>query len=123
MQRFDDDVQRFLASSKTVTRAWRWRCQRADFTKAGAPLLVSTENSPTGWLQLAAHTYREPKKYSFSVIFRRTRVLGLDVEPGLSHFNASTLESVRNTHWQEWPTWKPLRTLRIFFILNGLTLF
>jgi len=73
---------------------------------------LTTETRPTGWLQLAAHTYREPKKYSFSVIYQRRRVLGLDVEPGISHFNASTLTSVLATHWQEWPDMEAIEDAR-----------
>ncbi len=32
-----------------------------------------------------------------------TRVLGLDVNPGTSHFNVTTMESVSVTHWQLYP--------------------
>lgn len=112
MSGFDDDVRQFLASPKKIVRAWRWRSQRSDFTKAGAGLVLVGDAKPTGWLQLAAHTYREPKKFSFSVIFHRRRVLGLDVEPGSYHFNASTLTSVLATHWQEWPNMEAIEDHR-----------
>lgn len=31
------------------------------------------------------------------------RVLGLDVNPASSHFNPKTMESIRVTHWQQYP--------------------
>jgi len=39
-------------------------------------------------------------------------VLALDVEPGAYHFNASTLESVYGTHWQEWPSMEAIEDKR-----------
>jgi hypothetical protein len=44
-----------------------------------------------------------PPKYSFSLLFRGKRILGLDVNPGRHHKNLLLSGSIGCTHWQRWP--------------------
>jgi hypothetical protein len=44
-----------------------------------------------------------PPKYSFSMIYRNERVLGLDVNPARIHRNLLVPAKVGGTHWQSWP--------------------
>lgn len=46
---------------------------------------------------------RQPRKCSFSLIFRGQRVFALDVNPAITHRNLLTRERVSGTHWQRWP--------------------
>jgi hypothetical protein len=102
MRRFDALVVEFLAADKVATRRFRWTGRRIDWVTGGGPLVVENRPYLKGRLSIGAHLYRQPPKYSFSLLFRRERVLGLDVDPGLSHTNGRTLEVVFGTHWQQW---------------------
>ena|ERR1700722_3916027 len=104
MRSFDALVAEFLAADKVATRRFRWAGRRADWVTGGSPIMVADRPDLTGRLLIGAHLYRHPPKYSFSLLFRRERVFGLDVDPGLSHTNRRTLEVVFGTHWQQWPS-------------------
>jgi hypothetical protein len=65
--------------------------------------MVNGRRDLSGRLEISAHLYRKPEKYSFALLFRNERVFALDVSPGHAHTNARTLETVFGTHWQTWP--------------------
>jgi hypothetical protein len=98
-------VAQFLATVKNAHIKPRWQTARhPDY--AEAKMLVSAPDSRTfvGVVVLTAHRVRLPPKYSFSLLFRGQRVLGLDVSPGRAHRNLLVPGSVTGTHWQVWPT-------------------
>jgi hypothetical protein len=103
MRAFADIVAEFLGEQKVATRRFRWSGRRLDWVRAGTPLMVEGRRDLAGRLELSAHLFRRPEKYSFTLLFRRERVLGLDVNPGLAHTNPKTLETIVGTHWQVWP--------------------
>jgi hypothetical protein len=100
---FDLRVEEFLKSEKVAQRRLRWTGRRLDVVKAGTLIAVVGRPALQGRLELSAHRFRIPNKYSFSIIFRNERVFALDVEPGLSHTNFISLEKIIGTHWQCWP--------------------
>jgi hypothetical protein len=104
MSAFDDIVDEFLRAEKITTRRFRWSGRRLDWVRAGAPAIVQGRRDLIGRLELSAHLFRKPEKYSFSLLFRRERVFGLDVNPGSAHTNAKTLSVIFGTHWQSWPS-------------------
>ena len=105
MGQFDEEVAAFIAAPKTALSRLRWSKKgHPDYLQCRASIAVSDGNGGHGEIILTAHVTRDPRKYSFSMIFRGERVLGLDVEPGGRHTNMLTMESVDGTHWQEWPT-------------------
>jgi hypothetical protein len=104
MSAFDLLVAEFIRTEKRTTRRFRWLGRgRLDWVRTGIPLIVDGRRDLTGKLELGAHLYRRPEKYTFSLLFQRKRIIGLDVEPGMSHFNTATLTTVNGTHWQSWP--------------------
>ncbi len=104
MHGFNSLVAEFLAAEKVATKRFRWTGKRVDWATAGSPLVVDGRPDLSGRLVIGAHLYRRPSKYSFVLLFRRERVFGLDVDPGLSHTNTKTLQVVFGTHWQQWPS-------------------
>ena len=108
-------VEEFLAVEKIARGRFRWSDKgRPDYVEAGSGLDVPHRLDLHGRLILTAHKVRVPNKYSFSIIFRERRVLALDVEPGHSHYNQSTLTSVKGTHWQYWPSMEAVPDSRDF---------
>jgi hypothetical protein len=103
MRSFDDLVLEFLSAEKVATRRFRWRGPRTDWVRAGVPLAVEGRRDLSGHFELAAHLFRKPEKYCFSLLFRRERVFGLDIDPGRAHTNLRTLQIIFGTHWQVWP--------------------
>jgi hypothetical protein len=114
MSAFDDLVVEFIRAEKTATRRFRWLGRRLDWVRTGVPLIVDGRRDLAGKLELSAHLYRRPEKYSFSLLFQGKRVIGLDVNPGLAHFNTVTLMTVIGTHWQSWPSMTAVPDTREF---------
>ena len=54
-------------------------------------------------LILAAHLYRLPRKYSFTLLLGSERVFSLDVNPARMHNNRAARVRVECTHWTKWP--------------------
>lgn len=105
MSRLDDAVAEFLSLDKVAEQKFRWSNKgHPDYSEAQSRLAVEQRGDLYGKLILTSHKSRNPHKYSFSVIFRTHRVLGLDVSPGHYHYNVTTLESISGTHWQRWPS-------------------
>ena len=101
----DATIAEFVAADKIAKRKLRWYSKtHPDFYAASLSLHVPGKPALLGHLELAAHKSRVPRKYSYSIIFRDTRVLGLDVNPASTHFNTDTLKIVKGTHWHEWPS-------------------
>ena len=104
MQKFDDAARQFMTALKIVDRKIRWfKKGHPDYVEGRVAIRVPGRNFLRGEIRIVSHKLRDPKKYSFSVIFRGERLLGLDVEPGRTHYNITDLELVSGTHWQEWP--------------------
>lgn len=100
---FDEAAVAFIGARK-VGRRYQWgRSNHPDFAQARCLLTVPGQAGREGYLVMLAHVYRDPRKYGFTLIFRRKPVLRLDVEPGKFHKNISTRGSVSGTHWQRWP--------------------
>lgn len=123
MSSFDEDVAEFLATDKRLAHRFRWKSSRADYARASAPVFVKDERRPFARVQMNHHLARVPRKYSFSLIFRGERVVGLDIDPGRSHTNLITLEVVRSTHWQTWPLMQAVVDRRELLHHNWLALF
>jgi hypothetical protein len=120
MSPFDDLVTEFLQAEKIATRRFRWSGKRVDWVRAGTPVIVEGRRDLSGKLEISAHLYRKPEKYSFTLLFRAERVLALDVSPGLAHTNRRTLETVFVTHWQEWPLMEAVPDIRPFIYQRWL---
>ena len=124
MEDRDQAVRTFLDADKMATGRLRWLHKRhQDYVEAKSPLVTVEEPVMHGSLRLTAHLFRRPPKYGFSMIFRGRRRLGLDVNPGASHTNILRLESVRGTHWQEWPSMDAVADSRGFFYSQWLDAF
>lgn len=67
-------------------------------------VVVPERRTMVGRLVMTAHVLRQPRKFNFALLFRNTRVLALDVNPGRTHRNLLTRQSVPGTHWQCWPS-------------------
>ena len=50
------------------------------------------------------HATREPRKFSFMLFLNGERFFALDVNPGGTHRNILTGESISGTHWHKAPT-------------------
>ncbi len=88
----------FLNAPKVATKRIRWlSAGHPDY--AEARIGVETKDGRHGFVVLTAHKHREPRKYGFSLIHERERVLGLDVNPGTRYFDSSSLKTIEGTHW------------------------
>jgi hypothetical protein len=97
-------VAAFLEADKVAPRRPRWGTSRhRDYAEARLRIGIPERRTLSGVIVLAAHRVVWPPKYCFSLIFRGERILALDVNPGRSHRNLLTPESVKGTHWQCWP--------------------
>jgi hypothetical protein len=114
MSAFDGLVHQFLRAEKIAARRFRWTGRRNDWVRTGMPIVVEGRRDLSGALELGAHLYRRPEKYSFTLLFRHERVLGLDVNPGIPHTNRATLTIVHGTHWQFWPLMEAIPDSRSF---------
>lgn len=100
------DVEAFLAAPKELQGRISWRPKevRSDWTHTAHVVIVINGTLESGSLRLTAHVFRDPPKYSFALLWRGARILGLDVGLGFSHFNPSTKMRIVGTHWQQWPS-------------------
>jgi hypothetical protein len=100
------DVDHFLTAPKEIQGriVWKPKNTRSDYTHAAYVVIVIDGSLESGALQMTAHVFRDPPKYSFALIWRGARIFALDVDPGLSHFNPTTKTAIRGTHWQRWPS-------------------
>lgn len=105
----DDDVLLFLAAEKTAAGALTWKQKgHTDYSESVKVVLCPSIPELVGQMRLTAHKNRLPPKYGFTLLVgsgKMVRVLGLDVNPASSHFNPTTMESIRVTHWQQYPTY------------------
>jgi hypothetical protein len=101
---FDDLVAEFVRRPKKALRRPRWRVQQhSDYAALSILVRVEGEAHLRGRVIVAAHRLVTPPKYCFSLLFRRERVLALDVNPARWHRNLLAGGSVSVTHWQRWP--------------------
>ena len=75
-----------------------------DFVTCKLPVFASDMPHFRLRMDLTTHIRTMPMKSSFVLIFTQ-RILGLDVNPGLTHTNRQDGQRVviRGNHWQEWP--------------------
>lgn len=104
-----DDVLLFLTAEKTASGIITWKQKgHNDYSESVKIVLCPSIPELVGQIRLTAHKTRIPPKYGFTLLVgsgRMVRVLGLDVNPAASHFNPTTLESIRTTHWQKYPAY------------------
>lgn len=101
---FEDLVRQFLAAEKKARVRPRWRSKgHPDFAESKMVVGVPGSRVLVGAVVMTAHRVRSPEKYSWSLLFRGKRILGLDVNPGRSHRNLLRVGSIDQTHWQRWP--------------------
>ena len=104
MRSFDELVVEFIATPKLAVRKPRWKTKNhPDFAALTLGVVVEGKRHLRGTVAISAHRMMMPPKYSFALIFRRYRVLALDVNPGRFHRNLLAKGSVSVTHWQQWP--------------------
>jgi hypothetical protein len=97
-------IATFLAKEKSVARWTRWRTKaHPEYSEAGSVVIVDDGSFAAGRLIVIAHRFRLPRKIAFTLEWQGRRVLGLDVEPGGTHFNVRSKTIVSGTHWQVWP--------------------
>lgn len=104
LQSLDQLAAEFLAAPKAVLRQPRWRTRHhSDY--AALTMAMSADGQPhlRGLVIVTSHRLILPPKLCFSLLFRRHRILGLDVNPRRFHRNLLTGQSVSITHWQQWP--------------------
>jgi hypothetical protein len=98
----EDECKAFLGALKTADAPSAWTAKRhVDYAECRVPVSTASGTLVEGDLVMTAHMSRSPQKLGFTLVHRGQRVLGLDVEPGLTHFNAKTKTVVRGTHWQD----------------------
>jgi hypothetical protein len=101
----DELISAFMAADKVASTQLKWRSKgHPDYSECTIPVFCPAMPEINSRLILVAHRSRRPCKYGFSLLAADYRVLGLDVNPGASHFNVQTLTSISGTHWQAWPT-------------------
>jgi hypothetical protein len=98
-------VADFLARRKRLEGRLSWKPKkvRGDYTATSHTVIALDGGLESANLHLTAHLTREPKKYGFTLVWKKAMILRLDVEPGSTHFNRSTMTVVSGTHWQVWP--------------------
>ena len=95
----------YLAELKIYAGSYKWADKgHKDYTEVILPRTCRTMPEINGNLILTAHRTRIPQKFSFTLLVGSTRVAALDVNPGGYHLNRSTLQIIRETHWQWFPT-------------------
>jgi hypothetical protein len=101
----NDLVAGFMTADKVASSELRWRTKgHPDYSECAIPVFCPSIPEINSRLILVAHRSRRPVKYGFSLLAADHRVLGLDVNPGTSHFNVQSLISISVTHWQAWPS-------------------
>lgn len=106
MDEFSARVAAFLSAEKAALRRYRWRSKtNGEYgeAKAVVDLIRIDTRRPVGRLIMTAHRYRQPRKYSFVLMYCNERILGLDVDPARTHTNLGDLRVVHGSHWHTWP--------------------
>ena len=102
-----DEILAFLEARKAATGPLVWKSKgHPDYSESVKIVTCPEMPEFVGQIRLTAHKTRDPAKYGFTLLVgsgRMVRVLGLDVNPGTSHYNSRTLTSVSATHWQVFP--------------------
>jgi len=105
----DQDILAFLQAEKRAVGPLAWKQKgHSDYSESVKVVLCPSIPEIAGQIRLTAHKSRLPPKYGFTLLVgsgRMTRLLGLDVNPASSHLNRHTMEIVRVTHWQQYPTY------------------
>lgn len=94
-----------LRTPKVITDSINWSDKNhPDFVVCKLPVFAPEMPHFPLRLDLQTHVRRMPMKSSFALLFTE-RILGLDVNPGLTHTNhhIGQREVIRGNHWQEWP--------------------
>lgn len=97
-------ISAYLKADKYISGRLKWKDKRReDYSEAKFLVVCPAFPEIDGRLILTAHKTRIPYKFGFSLMAGTTRILALDVNPGMSHYNRKTLTSVFGTHWQVFP--------------------
>jgi hypothetical protein len=100
-------IDEFISAQKTISGKIRWRRKNhQDYVEAKLIVQPSVGAIESGTLIMTCNTYFRPPKYGFVMLYRNTRILALDVEPGRTHTNRFDISSktvVSTTHWHVWP--------------------
>lgn len=99
----EDEFIRFLAIPKHVSGPLKYLKKDRNHHRAQAS--VRCPEFPEINLRLVTqyHVFRNPRKFSISLLADNERVFSIDVNPGLTHYNKEYLEVVRGSHWQIYP--------------------
>ena len=95
----------YLAETKSYDGSYKWNSKgNKDYTEVILPLVCHTMPEINGELILTAHRTRIPQKFSFTLLVGSDRIAALDVNPGGFHINRKSMELIRETHWQWYPS-------------------
>lgn len=101
---YRERLQAFIDSEKSSTASVRWFTQlHPDYSRAQLRVVLPSRPLLRARIVLLAHRYFSPRKYSFSLLLGRERIVGLDIGPKRSHQNRLMRQSVGTTHWQYYP--------------------
>lgn len=93
-----------LAARKTVAVGRRFRQKsHRDYLELAAEVTCADFPEFNFLYRCNVHCSRVPRKISHLLLADGQRIFALDINPGGSHRNLSTLESVQGTHWQIGP--------------------
>jgi hypothetical protein len=106
-RRFRLSMREFLETPKDCRRdlVWRLHKSRRDYALTYLPVHHGLIWRRKARIMLMAHTFFEPRKYSFSLLFGNIRIVSLDIDPARPHKNRNLLRkpSVLSTHWSYYP--------------------
>lgn len=102
---FADIVDAYLKAPKicAARMGWRENRQHKDYVRAQLRVLCPAMPRVRGRVVLLAHKYFFPRKYSFTLLFKSTRIVSLDIGPRRGHRNILNRVSVQSTHWAFFP--------------------
>lgn len=93
-----------LQSEKLVTSGRNFRQKsHSDYLELAAEVSCLQFPEFNFLYRCVVHCSRSPRKISHLLLADGKRILALDINPGGSHRNLSTLESIQGTHWQIGP--------------------
>lgn len=97
-------IELILKAEKQVISDRKFRVKaRLDYKELKAEVFCTAFPEFNLLYRCVFHCSRYPRKISHLLIADGHRVFALDINPGGSHRNLTTLESVQGTHWQTGP--------------------
>tara|TARA_R110002110_G_scaffold385587_1_gene597219 strand:+ start:1087 stop:1548 length:462 start_codon:yes stop_codon:yes gene_type:complete len=97
-------IELILEAEKLVATGRKFRAKaHPDYKELKAEVFCATFPEFNLLYRCIFHCSREPRKISHLLTADGQRIFALDINPGGSHRNLITLESVSGTHWQVGP--------------------